>query len=278
VLGELYEAALAGTVQTEVEHADGTRMPLAVDQWLDAAPGDTSLVDRCHGPTLDVGSGPGRLTVALAERGVPALGIDVTPYAVEIAQSSGALAILRDVFGHVPGAGRWMTVLLADGNIGIGGDPAALLRRVGQLLARGGHALVEVQPPGVPLRCENFRLRRDDSAGAWFPWAYVGADQIGEVARSAGLILEETWSASGRWFAALACQAPAIPAMAPFTAGALAPGADDAGAAYRDTGTEPAYADTAYADTAAGDDRADLAAEGHLAVLTIDYRMPETCP
>lgn len=277
MLGELYEAALAGTVQAEVEHADGTRMPLAVDQWLDAAPGDTSLVDRCHGPTLDVGSGPGRLTVALAERGVPALGIDVTPYAVEIAQSSGALAILRDVFGHVPGAGRWMTVLLADGNIGIGGDPAALLRRVGELLAHGGHALIEVQPPGVPLRCENVRLRRDDSAGAWFPWAYVGADQIGEVARSAGLILEETWSASGRWFAALACQAPAIPSMAPFTAGALAPGADDAGAVYGDeygdTGTEPAYADTA-----AGDGRADLAAEGHLAVLTIDYRMPETCP
>ena len=47
---------------------------------------------------------PGRvgLTVALAERGVPALGIDVTPYAVQIAQSSGALAILRDVFGAFP--------------------------------------------------------------------------------------------------------------------------------------------------------------------------------
>ena len=172
---------------------------------------------------------------------------------------------------------RWASTsrrTLADGNIGIGGDPAALLRRVGELLARGGHALVEVQPPGVPLRRENVRLRRDDSAGAWFPWAYVGADQIGEVARSAGLILEETWSASGRWFAALACQAPAIPSMAPFTTGALAPGADDAGpAAYGDTGTEPAYAGTA-----AGGDRADLAAEGHLAVLTIDYRMPETCP
>ena len=165
---------------------------------------------------------PGRAgcTVALAERGVPALGIDVTPYAVKIAQSSGALAILRDVFGRVPGAGRWMTILLADGNIGIGGDPAALLRRVGELLARGGHALVEVQPPGVPLRCENVRLRREGSAGAWFPWAYVGADQIGDVARSAGLILEETWTASGRWFAALACEAPAVPSLIPFARGA----------------------------------------------------------
>ena len=153
VLGELYEAALAGAVQAEVEHADGTRMPLAVDQWLhEHARATRHWSTAATGPTLDVGSGPGRLTVALAERGVPALGIDVTPYAVKIAQSSGALAILRDVFGRVPGAGRWMTVLLADGNIGIGGDPAALLRRVGELLAPGGHAFVEVQPPGRPLR------------------------------------------------------------------------------------------------------------------------------
>ena len=278
MLGELYEAALAGAVQAEVEHADGSRMPLAVDQWLDAAPGDTSLVDRCHGPTLDVGSGPGRLTMALAERGVPALGIDVTPYAVKIAQSSGALAMLRDVFGHVPGAGRWMTVLLADGNIGIGGDPAALLQRVSELLARGGHALVEVQPPGVPLRCENVRLRREGSAGAWFPWAYVGADQIGDVARSAGLTLEETWTASGRWFAALGCQAPAVPSVVTFTAGALAPGADTAEAAYSGTGAGYAgkYAGK-YAGTA-GDEPADIAAEEQVAVLTIDYRMRQTGP
>src|ERR1700761_3021373 len=194
VLGELYEAALAGTAQAEVEHSDGTRVPLAVDQWLEPALGDTSLVDRCSGPTLDVGSGPGRLTVALAERGIPALGIDVTPYAVEMAQCSGAFAILRDVFGRVPGTGRWQTVLLADGNIGIGGDPAALLRRIGDLLAPDGHALVEVQAPGAP-----------GTPAVEGPRARVRADQIGDMARGAGLVLRETWTESGRWFARLGC-------------------------------------------------------------------------
>jgi SAM-dependent methyltransferase len=203
VIGELYEHALAGRAQPEVEHGDGTRTLLPVEHWLQGRPGDTSIVDRCTGPTLDVGSGPGRLTVALAERGIPALGIDVTPYACHLARAAGALTLVRDVFGHVPGTGRWMTVLLADGNIGIGGDPVALLRRVAELLTPLGHALVEVQPPGTPLRTEKVRLLSAGKIGAWFPWAYVGADQIAEIAATAGLAAAETWSAADRWFTSL---------------------------------------------------------------------------
>jgi hypothetical protein len=203
VIGELYEHALAGRARPEIEHADGTRSALQVDNWLHIRPGDASLVERCQGPTLDVGSGPGRLTVALAERGIPALGIDVTPYAVEIARTAGALILLRDVFGRVPGTGRWMTVLLADGNIGIGGDPVALLRRVTELLTPLGQALVEVQPPGTEMRSEQVRLCNGGKTSSWFPWAYVGVDQIAEIAKSADLSTAETWFADGRWFTSL---------------------------------------------------------------------------
>jgi SAM-dependent methyltransferase len=203
VIGELYVRALAGQARPEIEHADGGRTPLGIDDWLHDAPGDASILDRCHGPTLDVGSGPGRLTVALSERGVPTLGIDITPFAVQMARDAGALALLRDVFGRVPGAGRWVTVLLADGNIGIGGDPVSLLRRVSELLCPGGQAIVEVLPPGSELHKEQVRLRHEGTVSAWFPWAYVGTDQIAEVAGSAGLKLADTWNAEGRWFAAL---------------------------------------------------------------------------
>jgi SAM-dependent methyltransferase len=203
VIGELYEEALAGHARPEIEHKDGSRTPLQVDDWLHIRAGDCSLVDRCNGPTLDVGSGPGRLTVALAERGIPVLGIDVTPYAVRISRAAGVLTLLRDVFGRVPGTGRWATVLLADGNIGIGGDPIALLRRVTELLTPAGQALVEVQPPGSALRAEQVRLRHGTQASAWFPWAYVGVDQIAEVAGGADLAAAETWSIDGRWFAVL---------------------------------------------------------------------------
>ena len=201
MIGELFARALAGWGRPADGHAEGGRLPPPVEGWLRENPGDRSILDRCHGPTLDIGSGPGRLTVALAERGIPALGIDITPCAVEAARSSGALVMLRDVFDRLPGTGRWMTVLLADGNIGIGGDPAALLRRAGELLAPQGRALVELEPPGTPLRREHVRLYQAGPAGSWLPWAYVGADHIGQVARDADLGEVETWTVDGRWFA-----------------------------------------------------------------------------
>jgi hypothetical protein len=115
----------------------------------------------------------------------------------------------------VPGTGRWMTVLLADGNIGIGGDPAALLRRAGELLAPEGRALVELEPPGAPLRREHVRLCHAGLTGSWFPWAYVGADHIEDVARDAGLGEVETWTVDGRWFADIGrCRVPSGPVAA----------------------------------------------------------------
>jgi SAM-dependent methyltransferase len=203
VLGELYEAALTGLARPEIEHEDGRRTPLRIDDWLHALPGDSSILDRCQGHTLDVGSGPGRLTVALSERGVPALGIDITASAVQLARSCGALALHRDVFATVPGAGRWARVLLADGNIGIGGDPDALLSRVAELLRPAGQALVEVEPPGALLAREMVRLSHAGSFSSWFPWASIGADQITELSLSAGLTVTEIWTGAGRWFAAL---------------------------------------------------------------------------
>src|SRR5262249_39719384 len=134
----------------------------------ESLPGDESVIDRCAGLTLDVGTGSGRLTVALAERGIPALVIDLAARAVTLTRSSGALALRRDVFGHLPGAGRWATVLLADGAIGIGGDPAALLRRAGELLMPGGAVLAEASPPGSA-------------------WTRVGARKLVTLGAQAGL-------------------------------------------------------------------------------------------
>ncbi|WP_205718499.1 methyltransferase domain-containing protein [Actinomadura sp. WMMA1423] len=203
MIGELYEEALQGRAPVEIEHADGRRRPLPVRDWLAVRPGDGGLLDRCRGATLDVGSGPGRLTVALARRGLPVLGIDLAPYAVALTVAAGGPALCRDVFGRVPGTGRWRTVLLADGNIGIGGDPAALLRRVLALLAPGGQVLMEVGPPGSASRVEPLRLRSDRSVGEWFTWAHVSADAVTGLAAGCAATVAEFWEEADRWFVAL---------------------------------------------------------------------------
>ncbi|MFD0906134.1 methyltransferase domain-containing protein, partial [Actinomadura sediminis] len=163
-------------------------------------PGDGGLLDRCAGATLDVGSGPGRLTVPLARRGVPVHGIDLSPAAAALAAAAGGPALRRDVFGRVPATGRWRTVLLADGNIGIGGDPAALLRRTLALAAPGGRVLAEVEPPGAASGTEPLRLRSGGAIGEWFPWGRVAADAAPALAAACAAAVTETWEEAGRWF------------------------------------------------------------------------------
>ena len=202
MIGQLYAESLAGST-VEIEYAGGGRRPLDAARWLAPVDGDAAMLDRCTGPTLDVGSGPGRLTVELAARGVFALGIDITPYAVHLTRSAGGLALCRDVFDHVPGLGRWATVLLADGNIGIGGDPDVLLGRVRQLVRAGGQVIAEVEPPGTPSRADRVRLRAGTAVGGWFAWATVSAADVTGIARRAGFPRTDCWQEAGRWFASM---------------------------------------------------------------------------
>jgi len=200
--GAVFDAALAGRRQRLVR-GDGVVLPLAVQRWHDDADTDDDwLLARCAGATLDLGCGPGRLVVALADRGVPALGVDVSIQAVQRCLERGAAVLHRDAFERLPGEGRWQHVVLADGNIGIGGDPVSLLRRCRALLADGGTILLELTP-GAGLWCGTAYLESTDAdepvegltvlealdAGPWFPWAVLGPHAVGEVAAEAGLAI-----------------------------------------------------------------------------------------
>jgi SAM-dependent methyltransferase len=167
-------------------------------------PGDTTMLDRCAGPTLDVGCGPGRLTAALAALDRPALGVDISPEAIRHARRRGAPAQRADVFTAVPGEGKWHHILLADGNIGIGGDPIRLLARCVQLLRPGGDIVVEIDPPGTLSWSGPALLRHDERTSHPFLWAVVATEDLPALAERAGLSIVESWTEAQRWFARIA--------------------------------------------------------------------------
>jgi len=183
---------------------DGSVLALPADRWFAPAdPVDEVLLDRVRGPVLDVGCGPGRHLAALRERGIPALGIDISPAFLGAARARGVAVLEQCVFGRVPGAGRWATALLLDGNIGIGGDPTALLTRLRALLRSDGRVFVELEPVDhhVPVRV--VRAEHDQAAGPWFRWAVVGPARLEQVAHDSGWHIADHFVVGTRHFAEL---------------------------------------------------------------------------
>lgn len=207
MFGNLYDRALTGE-RCWIRYEDGSVHGLAVRSWLGRRRGDHSfdraVLDLCHGPTLDLGCGPGRLVADLVRRGIPALGVDQSETAVSMARERGAPALRRDLFEPLPGTGRWGTVLLADGNVGISGDPRRVLARAAELLRAGGRCVTEFDAAtdGVVVRW--VRLESARTVGPWFRWATVGVDGARAIADEVGLAVTAVHPIGNRILATLA--------------------------------------------------------------------------
>jgi SAM-dependent methyltransferase len=164
---------------------------------------DEAVTQMCTGPTIELGCGPGRLVARLFERGIPALGIDRSATAIRLAGRGGAPALLGDVFEPLPGIGRWQTVLLVDGNVGLGGDPRRILGRAAELLRRGGRCVAEFDADDIGICTRWVRLESACDVGPWFRWASVGVDSAATLAAQVGLTLSGVRLIGGRVIASL---------------------------------------------------------------------------
>ena len=182
------------------------RVTMDVSRWsADADVADLTLLSSVTGPVLDIGCGPGRMVRAARDLGLMAVGIDVSPAAIEVAQQLGGTFIAGSVFDSVSAQGKWQTALLVDGNIGIGGDVRALLARCRDLLGETGEILVELHSDADH---EDHYVGEvvDERGGtsASFPWAEIGLNRLAARLPSLGLGLVQSWEINGRSFCRLA--------------------------------------------------------------------------
>ena len=196
-----YEFAL----HSEGWHAatdDGRRVGVDTRRWRGGVTdADVRLLARAQQPVLDVGCGPGRHAGHLIGRGVAALGVDVSAAAVALARDRGVSVVHGSIFGAIPDPGLWGSALLLDGNIGIGGDPVALLTRLRSLLVPAGTALIEcVEPTGRAMQA-HVRLVGPAGSSTPFPWGFLDHTHLPAVAAQAGYAVTEVWRDDGRWFA-----------------------------------------------------------------------------
>lgn len=177
--------------------------PVDIARFLrqaDAA--DLDVIDHATGAVLDIGCGPGRMVKAAILAGHLALGVDVSRAAVELARRKGLPVLQHSVFDTLPTEGAWGTALLLDGNIGIGGDPIALLERCSSLIAEDSSILVEAH--SQPERDRLFDAVVLDASGRRslpFPWAEVGITALRRYAGLVGLRMGREWTNDGRTFA-----------------------------------------------------------------------------
>ena len=178
---------------------DSAPRALPMEDWSRVADlTDHRLLGLCHGSTIDIGCGPGRLATALAEIGQVCLGVDLVSEAVAETTRRGGSALWRSVFDPLPGEGRWRTALLADGNIGIGGDPVRLLSRARELIDPRGRVVVEVDPDDTVHRTAWATLRNDDEESRPFRWTVIGTHAITALAPEVGLTVTARHEWSGR--------------------------------------------------------------------------------
>jgi SAM-dependent methyltransferase len=183
-----------------------TSLSMDFARWNGAADRvDIALLGSVRGPVLDVGCGPARMVRAAVAMQLEVLGLDVSPTAVELGRAAGLPMFEGSVFDTVPGEGEWHTVLLVDGNVGIGGDVSHLLRRCAELISFDGEVVVELDRD--PNRDHRYTGRLVDIHGASsesFPWAEVGLAGVTRRAAGAGLALRQAWSVGSRSFCRLA--------------------------------------------------------------------------
>ena len=197
--------------RVRARRADGVSFMVETEEYFTLrgrlAELDTTALDRCRGRVLDVGAGAGRHALALQERGLEVVAIDVSPICTTLCSERGVRdARIFDVMkldSEVP-LGRFDTIFFGMQTIGVAGGVVPLgilLERLRGCLEPGGQLIVDSS--ALREAWEGDEEDRSASRGeivlsmryrGWrgesFPWLYLAESDLAEISRGAGFEME----------------------------------------------------------------------------------------
>jgi SAM-dependent methyltransferase len=180
------------------------------DEWQ---PFDRRALDRMDGTTLDIGTGAGRLALALQDKGINVVALDISPGAVEVARERGVRhAVCATVDDHAGGDQRYDCFALFGNNLGLIESRerapaflaalAAMARPGARIVAQGTDPTGTTDPLHRAYQERNraagrlagqltIRIRHRDLASEWFTYLLCTPDELGELIRDSAWRLEE---------------------------------------------------------------------------------------
>ena len=159
-------------------------------------------LDMSRGRVLDVGAGAGCHSLALQDKGIDVTAIDISPLSVATMRQRGVKNVAEQDFFTLKG--QYDTILMLMNGIGIVGRLERMtefFKQLDTLLAEGGQLLCDssdicylyededgvIELPSEGYYGEQtFRMQYKDVQGDSFPWIYIDADTLTQVANANG--------------------------------------------------------------------------------------------
>ena len=165
-------------------------------------------LDMAKGKTLDVGAGSGCHSLALQEKGIDVIAVDISPLSVETMKQRGVRNVLCQDFFTLSGQ-KYNTIFMLMNGIGIVGTLERMpefFKQLDRILSPGGQLLCDSSDISYVFEDEDgfieypeeegyygelsFRMQYKDCIGEPFPWLYIDADTLKSVAEDNGYDVE----------------------------------------------------------------------------------------
>lgn len=199
-IADYYKTGTADRLRVFSPMFDEDEMPIdTLFRNYDAMPEiERMALDMTKGRTLDVGAASGCHSLVLQERGIDVTAIDISPLSVETMKLRGVKKTLEQDFFTLEGQ-QFDTILLLMNGLGIIGTLQRipdLFRQLDKILAPGGQLLGDSSDisyvfdgymPDTEYYGElTFQMQYKDTIGEPFPWLYIDADTLKQVATDNG--------------------------------------------------------------------------------------------